>query len=71
MMREPHQSTRQELYAQVWTRPMTKVAAELEISDVALKKICVKHRIPVPGRGYWAKVQAGKPVETGAASCRQ
>lgn len=52
MMREPHQSTRQEIYDQVWTRPMTKVAAELGISDVALKKICVKLRIPVPGRGY-------------------
>jgi hypothetical protein len=39
---------------------MTKVAADYGISDVALKKICVKHRIPVPGRGYWAKPQNGQ-----------
>jgi hypothetical protein len=35
---------------------MTKVAMELGISDVALSKICKKHRVPVPGRGYWAKI---------------
>lgn len=55
--------TREELFKQVWERPMTKVAAEYGISDVALKKICDKHLIPVPGRGYWAKKAAGKKVE--------
>lgn len=55
--------TREELFKQIWERPMTKVAAEYGISDVALKKICVKHRIPVPGRGYWAKKAAGKRVD--------
>ncbi|PCJ61073.1 MAG: hypothetical protein COA65_02320 [Rhodospirillaceae bacterium] len=55
--------TREELFKQVWERPMTKVAADHGISDVALKKICDKHRIPVPGRGYWAKKAAGKKVE--------
>lgn len=54
--------TREELFNQVWERPMTKVAADYGISDVALKKICDKHRIPVPGRGYWAKKAAGKTV---------
>lgn len=42
---------------------MTKVAAEYGISDVALGKICEKHRIPVPGRGYWAKKSAGMKVK--------
>lgn len=55
--------TREELFNQVWERPMMKVAADFGISDVALKKICDKHRIPVPGRGYWAKKAAGKKVE--------
>ena len=48
----PIELTREELFKQVWERPMTKAAADYGISDVALKKICDKHRIPVPGRGY-------------------
>lgn len=55
--------TREDLFKQVWELPMTKVSADYGISDVALKKICDKHRIPVPGRGYWAKKAAGKRVE--------
>jgi hypothetical protein len=47
----------------VWSRPMTKVAEDLGISDVALKKICDKHRVPTPPRGYWAKKDAGKPTK--------
>ena len=54
--------TREELFEQVWERPMVDVAADYGISDVGLKKICDKHRIPVPGRGYWAKKAAGKKV---------
>ena len=38
---------------------MTKVAARFQMSDVALRKRCIKHRIPVPGRGYWRKVETG------------
>jgi hypothetical protein len=55
--------TRKELYELVWSRPMIKVAEEFGLSDVALHKICKKHRIPKPGLGYWAKVAAGKPVK--------
>ena len=57
------QLTRKELYDLVWERPVTKVAAELKVSDVALHKICRKHNIAVPPRGYWAKLAAGKPVQ--------
>lgn len=59
----PIELTRKELFDQVWERPMIKVAADYGISDVALKKICDKHRIPVPGRGYWAKNAAGKKTK--------
>jgi hypothetical protein len=55
--------TRRAMYDLVWSRPMTNVAEDLGISDVALKNICDKHRIPRPQRGYWAKRDAGKPAK--------
>lgn len=58
----PQELTRRAMYDLVWSRPMRKVAEEFGISDVALKKICEKHRVPTPPRGYWAKKEAGKPV---------
>lgn len=51
---------RSELYAMVWERPMTKVAAEVGISAVGLAKTCRRHDIPVPARGHWVKLDAGK-----------
>ena len=51
------------MYDLVWSRPMTKVAEDFGISDVALKKICDKHWVPTPPRGYWAKRDAGKPTK--------
>jgi hypothetical protein len=51
---------REELYARVWAEPMTKVARRYGLSDRGLAKICDRMGIPVPGRGYWAKVQCGK-----------
>lgn len=51
---------RSELYERVWSKPVTEVAAEFGISDVALAKRCRALNIPLPWRGYWAKVQAGK-----------
>jgi hypothetical protein len=51
---------REELYAQVWTEPVRKVAARLGVSDVGLAKACRKLRVPLPKRGYWARVAAGQ-----------
>lgn len=42
---------RTELYKLVWSKPMTKLGAELGISDVGLAKACRRHAIPVPPRG--------------------
>lgn len=55
--------TRAQLHALVWDRPMTKLAAEFSLSDVALHKICRKHDVPTPPVGYWAKKTHGKPVK--------
>lgn len=54
--------TRGQLYELVWSRPMTHLAKEFGISDVALHKICRKHDIPNPPLGWWAKKAAGKRV---------
>jgi hypothetical protein len=54
--------TREELYDQVWSEPLLQLAKKFGISDVGLAKTCRRMRIPLPGRGYWAKKQFGKPV---------
>ena len=57
-----HHLTRENLFAAVWERPLTKVAADYGISDVALKKICKKMEIPKPGVGYWRRLECGYPA---------
>jgi len=42
---------RSELYDLVWSKPVTEVARELGISDVALAKRCRALNIPLPWRG--------------------
>lgn len=55
--------TRRELYDLVWATPMTKLAESFGLSDVGLAKICERHRVPTPPRGYWAKKEAGARVK--------
>jgi hypothetical protein len=55
--------TRQELYDLVWSQPVSKLAASYGVSDVGLAKACRRAGIPVPERGYWAKIAAAQPVE--------
>jgi hypothetical protein len=43
----------------VWKTPITRLAKEYGLSDVGLAKICKKHDIPRPPRGYWAKKEGG------------
>lgn len=54
--------TRQELYNLVWSEPMRDLAKKYEISDRGLAKACERTNVPVPERGYWNKIQAGKKV---------
>lgn len=58
-----HVLTRQQLYDMIWERAVSKVAPELGISDVALRKQCVKHAIPLPDATYWGRRHAGRPVK--------
>src|SRR5262245_5050183 len=56
------QITRRDLYDRVWAEPIQKLSKEFGLSDVGLAKVCRRHGIPVPPRGYWAKKQAGHNV---------
>ena len=54
------EKSRVELFDLVWSKPMTHLAKELGLSDVGLRKICVKFGIPLPPRGHWSRLQFGK-----------
>jgi len=54
--------TRGELYEKMWSRPAIALAEEFGISGRGLGKICTRFEIPVPPRGYWAKLAVGKHV---------
>lgn len=54
---------REELYKDVWSRPMRTIAKDYNISDVGLRKICIKLNIPLPGAGYWRKIEVGQTVK--------
>jgi hypothetical protein len=57
---EPVTLSREDLYELVWSKPMSELAKDFRISDVALAKRCKRIGIPVPGRGYWARFDAGQ-----------
>ena len=52
--------SREELYDQIWTEPITKVAKRHDVSDSYLVRILKRLNIPRPPTGYWAKLAAGK-----------
>lgn len=55
--------TREQLYEQVWSEPIRTLAKRYGLSDVGLAKTCRRLKIPLPGRGYWAKRTAGHHVK--------
>lgn len=55
--------TRENLYAEVWSMPMTKVSKKYNLSDVGMAKVCRRNNIPCPPRGYWAKLENDKKVK--------
>jgi hypothetical protein len=50
------------LYQRVWSEPLRILAQQYGVSDVYLARVCRILRIPLPGLGYWAKKNAGKPT---------
>ncbi|MDH5325320.1 MAG: hypothetical protein OEZ68_02425 [Gammaproteobacteria bacterium] len=58
-----HEISRDLLYELVWSFPLTVLAKHFGISDRGLGKACERAHIPLPGRGFWAKEQAGYDLE--------
>ncbi len=54
---------REKLYEEVWAKPVVDVAVQYGVSDVAIHKICKSLNVPVPPRGYWAKLRAGEKLK--------
>lgn len=52
--------SRDTLYDEVWTEPMTKVAARHAVSSSFLARVCEQLNVPRPPRGYWAQLEVGK-----------
>lgn len=52
--------TREPLYELVWTEPIQRLAVRFGLSDVGLAKNCRGMYIPLPPRGYWARLNAGQ-----------
>lgn len=50
------------LFEHVWTVPVETLAREWGLSGRGLAKACRRLQIPVPPRGYWARVAAGQQL---------
>lgn len=57
-----HYFKRELLHELVWTAPVIEVARRLGVSDVGLAKLCRRAAIPIPTRGYWARVESGQQL---------
>lgn len=52
--------TRESLYEQAWSTPMTKIAERYGVSSSYLARVFTNLNIPRPAVGYWAQVAVGK-----------
>jgi hypothetical protein len=52
--------TREELYALVWSQPMTKVCEQFDVSSSYMARVCTLLNVPRPPRGHWQKLAVGK-----------
>jgi hypothetical protein len=60
--------TREQLYKEVWSKPMTSLAKEYGLSDVGLRKICKRLHVPLPPQGYHLRDRKGSPPPLPAAA---
>lgn len=55
----------EELKTLVWDRPVSTVAKELGVSNIAVSRMCKRRGISTPPRGYWQKKQSNAVKEVG------
>lgn len=55
--------SRKELYDLVWSVPLLTLSRKYAISDVGLRKICIRMEIPLPKAGHWQKLQFGRKTD--------
>lgn len=51
---------RRELYDLIWSESILSLSKKYAISDVGLRKACMRMNIPFPPSGYWSKIQHGQ-----------
>lgn len=54
---------REQLYREVWSTPLAKLAPKYNLTTYELKKLCDIFLVPLPKVGHWSKVKFGKTVE--------
>ena len=55
--------SRKLLYDLVWSDSLLTISKKYNISDVGLRKACIRMNIPLPDAGHWNKVKAGQKVK--------
>lgn len=60
-MRDPDAVlTREQLYDLVWSKPISQLEQSHGFAEGSLAKLCARHKVPTPPRGYWTQVHAGQ-----------
>lgn len=54
--------TRAEFHELVWSKPMKDLPEVFGVSATSVRNACRKFDIPIPDRGHWNRVNAGKTV---------
>lgn len=53
---------REQLYEEIWTHSLSKVAKKYDVPYQKLKDACEAANIPLPSQSYWGNLYIGKPV---------
>lgn len=66
MSTEGREINREQLYAEIWRTPMSKLAANWDVPIAGIVKACQQMNVPRPGSGHWQLVKRGWQVDRDA-----